>query len=515
MTLAMRTPERSERHLLREFAPRGHQREASTLLVMALSALSLIAVPSLGVWLSRGLAGKAAKYLDAASVDEAHRRCAQLAGSVPPLSAENCGFLSSARLIEHGYIASVALLVAVLLSFWVASLTLRHSRAKLSRLVPAAIRACLAAVVLTFLVQGALFLWLSWERAVAGHGSGLSGLLFGAGLIITSFTMIWSWRELLEEVPIPVTGILVDPGKLREVWERIEHVAERLQTPPPRRLIVGLEPTAYVTMAALDLQGTGVLPATETLYLPLSGIRLWSDRELDAVIGHELGHCLGEDLLYTKQLAPAIHSFALSLESLEAKREWVSFVSLATLPAILTLQGMLWLFLTAVSSNARERELAADRAAVSVSGGEALLGAIAKLSFLNIEWLRFSSALERFVAQGRTRANFVQDFVTVMNLFRRAADPSRLTTTLLASAQPHPFDTHPPLAARAAAFSLVAGPILRRSLAAINDFHVPSKAMRELEESLTRVIAEGMRKSAGDLELDPDPSIPVELAWPR
>jgi hypothetical protein len=83
-----------------------------------------------------------------------------------------------------------------------------------------------------------------------------------------------------------------------------------------------------------------------------------------------------------------------------------------------------------------------------------------------------------------------------MNLFRRAADPSRLTTALLASEQPHPFDTHPPLAVRAAALHLAGAPIIKSSLADINDFRVPCRAMRELEEALTKVITETMRKGS-------------------
>ena len=185
----------------------------------------------------------------------------------------------------------------------------------------------------------------------------------------------------------------------------------------------------------------------------------------------------------------------------------------STLPAVCMLHGMLWLFVRAVSKNDRQRELAADQAAASVSSGEALLGAIVKLSLLEMQWRRFSAALEQFVAQGSTRVNVVQDFVARMNLFRRAAGPSRLTTTLLAAEQPHPFDTHPPLAVRAAAFDLAVAPIIKNSLADINDFRVPCRAMRELEEALTKVITATMRKGSV-LEVDPDPSVPFELAWP-
>jgi Zn-dependent protease with chaperone function len=518
----IREPFDADRNQARELAPSGGAPKESKLLttlmmtVLPVGAftLSVVALPLVGIWLSRGLADDAVRYLKAWSPEAAQLTCAHLSTPLPGWVVADCDLLSSARLIEHAWIANVALLLSVLASFWVANRALAHSRERISRLYPVTIHACVAGVVFTLLSQGALLLWLGWEEGLAARGV-LFCSVFGAGLIMTSLTIIWSWRGLLRDVALPVSGIVVEPGPSAELWRRIEHVATLLQTSPPKRLIVGLEPTAFVTSAALDLQGTGLLPATETLYLPLSAIRLWSDQELDAVIGHELAHLRAADTLGSGPLLRAIRSFMLSLESLEPEQNpWACFLGSGMVPALCILWGMLWLLTGAVRGNDRQRELAADQGAVSVSSATALLGAIAKLTFIEMEWLRFTGALEKFLSSGRTRVNLVQDLVARMNLLRRAADPSKLIAIVLASEQPHPFDSHPPFAERATAFSLDAASILKRSLADIDDFRVPSKEMRRLEESLTTALIERMHKCSSELEVDLDPSTPGELAWP-
>jgi Zn-dependent protease with chaperone function len=433
---------------------------------------------------------------------------------MPGWVVADCDLLSSARLIEHAWIANVALLLSMLASFWVATQAFARSRKRTSRLYALTIHACVVGVVLMLLSQGALLLWLGWEEGRAAEGF-LFCSVFGAGLSMTTFTIVWSWPGLIRDIALPVNGIVVEPGPSAELWRRVEHVAKLLQTSPPKRLIVGLEPTAFVTSTALDLQGTGVLPATETLYLPLSAIRLWSDQELDAVIGHELAHLRAADTLGSGPLVRAILSFMLSLERLEPeKRPWVSLLGPGVVPALCILGGMVWLRPRALSREDRQCELAADQGAVSVSSPAALLGALAKLTFLEMEWLPFTGALEQFLSSGRTRVNLVQDLVGRMNQFRRAVDPSTLVATLLASEQPHPFDSHPPFADRATAFNLDAASILKRSLADIDDFRVPSREMRQLEETLTIALIQRMHNCASDLEVDLDPSTPAELAWP-
>lgn len=350
---------------------------------------------------------------------------------------------------------------------------------------------------------------------MAGHGNSLALplLLFAAGLVVAAGGIVLSWRQLFTVVPLDVRGILADRTRFAALWARIESLATRLGAPPPQRVILGLEPTAFVTRSAVDLRGTGSLPELETLYLPVCGLRVWSEAELDAVIGHELGHFRGEDLRYSERLAPTLRSLAVSLESVQQNDgEQPGWFGLARLPARLVLTGLLVAFRALIGTAARERELAADEAAVSVSGPAALLGALAKISVLSAEWGQFWPAVAHFVTMGHTRANFCEDFLDRVSLLCQRNSPDRLTQILLFFHQSHPFDTHPQLAVRAAALRIDAAPVLQVSTQALLSRAEPTPDQRALEEEVSAVVAESVRLPGRKLEVDSTTGLPRALA---
>lgn len=268
-----------------------------------------------------------------------------------------------------------------------------------------------------------------------------------------------------------------------------------------------------MTSTTVDLRGTGILAAGETLYLPICGLRVWEEPELDAVIGHELGHFRGEDLRYSERLAPALQSLAVSLESAKGDSEARSgWFGLARVPAVLVLTGMMAAFRMLIGTAARERELVADQAALSVSTPAAPIGAIIKLTALGAEWLEFQQALACFVTMGHTRENFCEDYLERVSMLCQRVDPDRLAPLLLASQQSHPFDSHPPLGERAAALGVGAVPIVRASIEALRSRVEPDPVQAALEREVTDMIAESIRLPGRELRVDPTLGLPSGLA---
>lgn len=490
--------------------------------IVSTFGITLLAVPIVGIVLAMSLAGDGSQLLQVSSTAAARALCVTEGVDVSDAVQNGCELISSGPLIQLGFLATAGVMALLLAGYAIAARTLAHPRDRLARYFPIIIRASLVMLVLVLFAQGTLVFWLIYARGIAQGPREVSTwweavlwvvIFVGAGLIAAASLIAWSWRELLTVAPLEVTGLVVSRQQLPDLWARIDRLATKLGAEPPKQLILGLEPTAFVAAANIDLRGVGRLPAVETLYLPLCGLRIWTDAELDAVIGHELGHFRGEDLRYSARFIPAFRSLAVSLQSVRLdERASVGWFRAARIPAVLVLTTMLDLLHGMVSKVSRERELAADQAAASVSSGTALLSAFGKISTMSAEWPDFWGALAHFITFGRTRVNFCDDLLLRAAALRGLIAPQRFARWLLESRQPHPFDTHPSVAARAAALGIDAGPIVEASIAPLDTHSEASPELRALEEVLTKEITERIRVPGAALKVDSTPGLPDELA---
>lgn len=487
--------------------------------------ITLLAVPILGIVLAMSLARDGSQELHVSSTAAAHALCVTERLNVSDAVQNGCELISSGPLIQLGFLATAGVMALLLTGYAIAARVLAHPRDRLARYFPIIIRASLVTLVLVLLCQGALVFWLLYERAIAQGPQEVSSwwvivvwvlISLGAGLIAAASLIAWSWRELLTIAPLEVTGLMVSREQLHDLWARIDRLATKLGAEPPKQLILGLEPMAFVAAANIDLRGVGRLPVVETLYLPMCGLRIWTDAELDAVIGHELGHFRGEDLRYSARFIPAFRSLTVSLQSVYLdERDSRGWFRAARIPAVLVLATMLDLFHGLVSKVGRERELAADMAAASVSSGTALLSAFGKISAVSAEWPDFWAALAHFITFGRTRVNFCDDLLLRAAALKGLIAPQRFARWLLESQQPHPFDSHPSVAARAAALGIDSGPIVEASIASLDKHSEASPELRALEEVLTKEITERIRVPGAALNVDSTPGLPEALARSR
>lgn len=490
--------------------------------IVSTFGITLLAVPIVGIILAIGPTRDGYQLLQVSSPAAARALCATKRSDVSDPVKNGCALISSGPSIQLGFLATAGVMALLLAGYAIAADTLAHPRDRLARYFPIIIRASLVTLVLVLFAQGSLVFWLIYERGIAQGPQEVSTwsmvvvwilIPVGAGLIAAASLIAWSWRELLTVAPLEVTGLVVLREQLPDLWARIDQLATKLGAEPPRQLILGLEPTAFVASANIDLREVGRLPAVETLYMPMCGLRIWTDAELDAVIGHELGHFRGEDLRYSARFIPAFRSLTVSLQSVRLdERASVGWFRAARIPAVLVLTTMLGLLHDMVSRVSRERELAADQAAASVSSGTALLSAVGKISVMSAEWPDFWGALAYFITFGRTRVNFCDDLLLRAAALRGLIAAPRFARLLLESQQPHPFDTHPSIAARAAALGIDADPIVEASVAPLDAHSEASPQLRALEEVLTKEITERIRVRGTPLKVDSTPGLPAELA---
>lgn len=360
------------------------------------------------------------------------------------------------------------------------------------------------------LVSGALLL----SAAEPGNRALWLLLLLAAAQLCVALLLVASWQRLLEVEPLTITGVVVEADRAPRLLRRIEALVDRLGAAPLTRVIVGLEPTAFATNTTINLRGSGVLPPGTTLYLPAIALRALSDAELDAIIGHELGHFRGDDLRYTERFVPAIAGLLASLESLNLEERGASgLLRLLRLPGLTLIGAMLQVFQHAMHRIDPRRELEADQAALEVAAAPSVVSALIKMIVFGVQWSAFRHGNSLLVNTGVARRNLVLDYLTRTAHLLAAMEPWNLHNYILGTRLAHPFDTHPTLAERADALGVDAETAIDRCLPEITWAFVNDE-FRELEEEVSLAEAEHARSPGVRLSLDQREELPLSLDLP-
>jgi Zn-dependent protease with chaperone function len=354
-------------------------------------------------------------------------------------------------------------------------LGLRTQAALLARWYPHILRLTLASLASLLIAQGLLLIAAVPLMVAGAPGSApypplalaaifLIPLLFffGAGLVVAGGLTAARLPNALAVVPLELPGQIVSATLVPRLAARVERIAQQLGATPPSRMILGLRPMAFVTRGSLRLHGTGLVPPEETLYLPFAALHALSDGELDALIAHELAHFRAADLYLTERFRPALAGLIRSTQ--DFARTEKGFLALGRLPALLAVGGMLSLFTHVAGPLLRQRELAADRAAADVASGRDVVATLTKLAVMGWCWKRFAQLYGKLAHDGIGRSNLVGDFLWFAQSLLGRLPRENLLQYLLKSRQPHPGDSHPTLAARAAALGVSAEEVAANAL---------------------------------------------------
>lgn len=418
--------------------------------------------------------------------------------------------------------ASVALLVLTLLmpSVYAAlAYTIGRRRQWLATYFPWVVRPTMVGLALLLVLQGLLVMFAGLPLSVALSFISFLSLttlvwcvLWGLGFLgVALLILVEAFRRWKGE-PLPIVGIELGPQQLPELTARVTRLADKLNARPPARIVIGLEPRAFVTSVPLALRGHGVLPSAETLYLSTCFLRTLDEQQLNALIGHELAHFREGDLAFTLRFAPSFRGLARTAESvaLEVRpTERTGLWSLARLPASLLVQGVAFVLTRAVNRIRRARELEADQVASSVSSHEAFASALVKVSFLSSVWTRFRAANAKYLGSGRAHANLSSFYLQCVAVALSEVDRVELRKALLKSRLAHPTDTHPILAERIQALGVDLDGASDQALGELQLRTVPLQGLETLEEAITAIENDWMSIPGTPYVLDADQKAPA------
>ncbi len=257
----------------------------------------------------------------------------------------------------------------------------------------------------------------------------------GAAVAVAAFGVIRAIVTMGRISPIKAKAIVLERERDARLFEVVDELAKRGGTAPPDQILAGLEPNFYVTeapVAAFDGTYTG-----RTLHLSVPLTRIFDKDELRAVIGHELGHFIGEDTVYSRRFYPVYRASLESLGVLQASaRGWNGIPLLAPL-------GVLALFFEAFAIRARgqsrERELAADAVGAKLVSTEAIGVALVKLEAYMPSWQSSYDEAASAIRGQRSAGNLSARFQELAALNARGSVVSDIDHGRI----PHPTDSHP------------------------------------------------------------------------
>ena len=317
-------------------------------------------------------------------------------------------------------------------------------RARMSLVFGPSVRFVMVMLAGSVLVQAALFIYslFTLEASTIGRVHGGLMLAVGVGALYVCYALIKSAFGMFQVQPMVVRALASESPELRN---RVNSIADRLGSQRPDNIMIGLEPNFFVTSAPVNLVGSGQELHGTTLFVSLSLMRILSDDEFNAVIGHELGHFRGSDTIYSLKFAPTYSRLSHALYELSNGAGNAS--DLGRIPALAALSAYLTRFAVSERTVGRERELLADEAGASVANPKALATALLKLALFSANWDWLTQQHVAELAEGRTYLKLATTFTDVSEL-SPDVDWPELRNSVAATVQAHPTDTHPTFAER-------------------------------------------------------------------
>ena len=330
----------------------------------------------------------------------------------------------------------------------------------------------------------------------------------GVGALVGAFKMIQAGFSISKRATANVLGVTASESAEPELWRFVRDIGTRLGANPPGTIVVGLQPTFYVTSADVDVYPSRDRGCSETLYLSLPLMRILSREELAAVVGHELGHFRGDDTKYSMRFYPIYAGKAYALAAAHSTGKGSH--SLALMPALAVLSFFMDRFARAERTLGRDRELEADKAGASVSSARALGTSLLKVGAFAPLWKQ--TLIEM--------ANAIQDARPFPNASSQYADGAKasakpeLLADVLEFTSTHPTDTHPATGARIQALGLSVDE-LRDEALVVNpeqsSAHLFSNAV-QLDEALTAIQRKALVEMGVTERLRPVVPVGVDVA---
>ncbi|GEM_PF-802329 len=372
---------------------------------------------------------------------------------------ERSGTAGNFRRLRWGLYGSGALLVALVASLGSVLWLNRRARQNPGRLISSfrlGWRLSMGTALLELLLLVPLLSYALFEFSVL-----LMEQFFVKLLIILisagGYALWFSIKILLKHVPLEFEETLareVTPAEAPALWAAVREAAQRLQTAPPDHIIIGMQLNFYVTEMNVKLASGEMRGRTLFLSHPL--IKYLSETETLSVVGHELGHFIGEDTRIGREFHPMKFKANATMATLHGAG-WTGWTSLQLL------RFFTICFAETEQAASRRREFLADQHSAALTSAETVARALIRVDVFSAA---FEIALEEAVRnQGCSPLEAPLRAVVANRLIPEKA----FWKNLFQARQAHPLDSHPSLQARLDALNQKVSAEQAKSIALIDE----------------------------------------------
>lgn len=448
--------------------------------------LVALAIPAIGFAVSYFIINDMNEGLKAEGIDVTVLCEAVNAGRLEAkLTAElsgACQEVENILLLGKGSLLAAAIGILIPVMYLLASVFAGESRKRIAAIFPIVLRFSVLLIAGSVLLQGAILTY----AAYIGESYAIERVHFfiigaiGLGALIGGLKLIGAAMSFGEKLKMNAFGKVLSASDAPQLFNYINSLSEKLGAKAPENIIVGLEPTFYVTSSEIQVPGNEETIKGETLFISAPLSRLLSQEEFASVVGHELGHFRGEDTAYSMKFAPVYAGLGKALGAISTdKEEGVS--GLAKLPAIAMLSYMYDVFATNEAKISRDREHKADKAGAEAGSPLALSTALIKVSLYSGLWEHARNQNIERLNQGKVANNLSMVFQDTAKYDVEHESLGDIMQSTLERTISHPTDTHPSVSKRLEELGVQADNITKDMLL------VPNKPAIELIDNYQTV----------------------------
>ena len=303
---------------------------------------------------------------------------------------------------------------------------------------------------LSIVVQGGILIFCIYISEVVYLDLYHPKLIFVLALstIITAYIIISSGFSSLKNNTTEIIGEKITNKNGQDLIDFINDIAEKIDARAPDNIILGLEPTFYVTAVNVSLKKETKKLVGTTMYLPLPFLSILSKEELSSVIGHELGHFKGEDTFYAMRFYPSYFRLYKAINDINKNQSFIG------LPALATLNFVLNEFSITECSIGRTREFEADKVGASVASSLSLIIALLKLIEFSVVWDELRLINIQQLNEGIFNNDMSVLYCALSDHIYKDLDFDKTVQVLLSSQISHLTDTHPTIKERMEALKI-------------------------------------------------------------
>jgi Zn-dependent protease with chaperone function len=317
------------------------------------------------------------------------------------------------------------------------------------------------------------------------------GLMAVLGVVAAYASLIVCIKALtpIKIAETKIMGKTLSKKENPKIWEFVESITKKAGTTPPNTIIAGMEPNFFVTeskILCLDGEIKG-----KSLYLSLPYCRVLTKTELMAIVGHEMGHFIGDDTAWSTKFYPiyrgsieTIYTLYYSSNS-EKSENNNGLIQLAFLPALHFMNFFITSFEKAEKEIGREREINADNIGVQITSPSDMARGLVKVHAYPNAWIYTQEKMKESLLEGKQLINISTFFSAICG----SLPPDYLKDEVGSTKTSHPTDSHPPLSIRLASIGVGLSAIYADGLKipttdiAIELFGNPTKLEEELSEA--------------------------------